>query len=67
MERAQLLAAHTEAIIHLYCANVVTSGETIVELTNSQIGMGNLHSTLACAGGVQAAVLACVDESESRM
>ena len=61
LEKGQLLAAHTDAFVHLYCTNVVTNGEVVVELTNNQLGMGNLHSTLPCSGAVLAAVLACVE------
>lgn len=62
VEYGQLLSAHTNAFIHLYETNVVTSGEVVVEITNNQLGMGKLHSTLPCAGAVMAAVLACVEE-----
>ena len=41
--------------------SVVTGGEVIVELTNSQLGMGALHSVIPTSGAVMAAVLACVE------
>ncbi len=63
LDAAQNLAAHTTALIHIYEANVVTSGEVIVEVTNNQVGMGNLHSTLPVCGAVISAVLACVEEN----
>ena len=40
---------------------MVTSGEVIVELTNTQLGMGGLHSVIPTSGAVMAAVLACVE------
>ena len=65
LENGQLLAAHTEALVHLYETNVVTNGEVVVEVSNNQLGMGNLHSTQPCAGAIMAAVLACVrDQGE---
>ena len=60
MEQAQKLAAHTKAFINLHEMNVVTNGEVVVEISNNQLGMGNLHSTLQVCGSVTAAVLACV-------
>ena len=65
LEHAQKLCAHTSAFVHLYETNTVTSGEVVLEITNTQIGMGNLHSTLACSGAVTAAVLACLDPRQS--
>ncbi|XP_064399991.1 uncharacterized protein LOC135346330 isoform X2 [Halichondria panicea] len=62
LDAAQNLAAHTTALIHIYEANVVTSGEVIVEVTNNQVGMGNLHSTLPVCAAVVSAVLACVED-----
>ena len=62
LEQGQLLSAHTNAFVHLYETNVVTNGEIIVEITNNQLGMGSLHSTLPCAGAITAAVLACAEE-----
>ena len=62
LENGQLLAAHTEALVHLYETNVVTNGEMVVEVTNNQLGMGNLHSVHPCAGAIMAAVLACVND-----
>ena len=41
--------------------SVVTGGEVIVELTNTQLGMGALHSVIPTSGAVMAAVLACVE------
>ena len=61
LAQGQLLAAHTEAFVHLYEPNVVTSGELIVEVANNQMGMGVLHSTLPTSGAVVAAVLGCVE------
>lgn len=63
LEQAQKLAAHTKAFISLHETNVVTNGEIIVEISNNQLGMGNLHSTLQVCGSVAAAVLACVKPS----
>lgn len=60
LEQAQKLAAHTKAFINLYETNVITNGEIVVEISNNQLGMGNLHSTLQVCGSVAAAVLACV-------
>ena len=60
LEHAQKLAAHTKAFIGLHETNVVTNGEVIVEISNNQLGMGNLHSSLQVCGAVAAAVLACV-------
>ena len=40
---------------------MVTGGEVIVELTNTQLGMGALHSVIPTSGAVMAAVLACVE------
>jgi hypothetical protein len=60
LEQAQKLAAHTKAFISLHETNVVTNGEVIVEISNNQLGMGNLHSTLQVCGSVAAAVLGCV-------
>lgn len=65
MEYAQKLCAHSSAYVHVYETNVVTSGELVVEITNTQQGMGNLHSTLPCSAAVVAATLACVDKSNS--
>ena len=62
LENGQLLAAHTDSLVHLYETNVVTNGEMVVEISNNQLGMGNLHSIQPCAGAVMAAVLACVEE-----
>lgn len=63
LEQAQKLAAHTKAFISLHETNVVTNGEIIVEISNNQLGMGNLPSTLQVCGSVAAAVLACVKPS----
>ena len=63
LEQAQKLAAHTKAFINLHETNVVTNGEIVVEISNNQLGMGNLHSTLQVCGSVAAAVLACVKPS----
>lgn len=60
LEQGQKLAAHTNAFIHLYETNLLTSGEVVVQINNSQLGMEKLHSTLACSGAVVAAVLGCV-------
>ena len=60
LEHAQKLAAHTKAYIGLHETNVVTNGEVIVEISNNQLGMGNLHSSLQVCGAVAAAVLGCV-------
>ena len=60
LEQAQKLAAHTKAFISLHETNVVTNGEIIVEISNNQLGMGNLPSTLQVCGSVAAAVLGCV-------
>ena len=67
LAQGQLLAAHTEAFVHLYEMNVVTGGEVIVELTNTQLGMGGLHSVMPTSGAVMAAVLACVEEKGLHM
>ena len=40
---------------------MITGGEVIVELTNTQLGMGALHSVIPTSGAVMAAVLACVE------
>lgn len=65
LEQAQKLAAHTKAFISLYETNVVTNGEVVVEISNNQLGMGNLHATLQVCSSIAAAVLACVKaESE---
>ena len=40
---------------------MVTGGEVIVELTNTQLGMSALHSVMPTPGAVMAAVLACVE------
>lgn len=61
LAQGQLLAAHTDAFVHLYEMSVVTGGEVIVELTNSQMGMGALHSVIPTSGAIMAAVLACVE------
>lgn len=61
LAQGQLLAAHTDAFVHLYEMNVVTGGEVIVELTNTQLGMSALHSVMPTSGAVMAAVLACVE------
>ena len=63
LDQAQRLAAYTDAFVHLYETNVVTNGEMVAEITNNQVGMGNLHSTLACSGAICAAVLGCVEGS----
>ena len=60
LEQAQKLAAHTKAFISLHETNVVTNGEIVVDISNNQIGMGNLHSTLQVCGSIAAAVLGCV-------
>lgn len=64
-EHAQKLCVHSSTFVHLYETNTVTSGDKVLEITNSQIGMGNLHSTLGCCAAVSAAVLACIDPEES--
>ncbi len=64
-EYAQKLCARTSTFVHLYETNTVTSGDIVLEIKNPQIGMGNLHSTLACSAGVTAAVLACIDPEHS--
>ena len=61
LEYAQKLSVYSTSYIHLYETNVVTSGEEVVEISNTQIGMGNLHSTLPCSAAIMSAVLACVD------
>jgi hypothetical protein len=61
LEYAQKLCVHSGSFVHLYETNVVTSGELVVEITNTQLGMGNVHSALPCSAGIIAAVLACVD------
>lgn len=67
LEYAQKLCTYTSSYVHLYEANVVTSGELVVEVSNNQTGMGNLHSTLPCSAAIVAAVVACVDlEEEDR-
>lgn len=61
LEYAQKLCVYSGSYVHLYETNVITSGELVVEIFNSQLGMGNLHSTLPCSAGIMAAVLSCVD------
>ena len=63
LEYAQKLSAYSTAMVHIYETNVVTSGELVVEITNTQQGMGNLHSTLPCSAAIVAATLACADNS----
>lgn len=67
LEHAQRLCVYTSSFVHLYEANVVTSGEVVVEIANTQLGMGNLHSTLPCSAAVMAAVLACVNLEEDNV
>ena len=62
LEMAGKLAAQSRSIVHLYETNTHTSGETILEINNTQLGMHKLHSTVQCAGCVLAAVLACIDD-----
>ena len=67
LEYAQKLCVYSGSFVHLYETNVVTSGELVVEIFNSQMGVGNLHSTLPCSAGIMAAVLACAElEKEQR-
>lgn len=64
---AQKLCAYSGSFVHLYEANVVTSGELVTEIFNTQLGMGNLHSTLPCSAAIIAAVIACVNlEDDNR-
>ncbi len=65
LEHAQKLCTYSDSLVHLYETSVVTNGEMVVEINNSQLGMGNLHSTLACSGAIVAAVLSCVDLEEA--
>lgn len=62
LDMAVKLAAQSRVFVHLYETNTVTSGEFVLEINNSQLGMGNLHSTVQIAGSILAAVLACIDE-----
>ncbi len=64
LENAQKLCTYSSAFIHLYETNTLTSGELVVEITNIQMGMGNIHSALTCSAAVMAAVIACVDLEE---
>ncbi len=61
LENAHKLCTYSSAFVHLYETNTLTSGEQVVEINNTQLGMGNLHSILTCSAAVLAAVLACVD------
>ncbi len=62
-DSAQNLAARTGALIHVYEERMVTNGEVIVEVCNTNIGMNHLHSVLPVCGAVVSSVLACVDGS----
>ena len=61
LENAHKLCTYSSSFVHLYETNTLTSGELFVEIDNTQLGMGNLHSTLTCSAAITAAVLACVD------
>ena len=65
LQFAHKLCAETTAFVHLYETNTVTSGEVVMEIKNCQVGMGNLHSTLACSAAVAAAVMACINPEQS--
>jgi len=65
LQFAQKVCARASAFVHLYETNTVTSGEVVLEITNTQVGMGNLHSTLACSAAVTAAVIACINPEQS--
>lgn len=67
LEYAQKLCVHSGSYVHLYETNVVTSGELVVEIQNSQYGIGNLHSTLPCSAGILAAVLSCVNLAKDQI
>lgn len=62
LDMAGKLAAQSGCYVHLYETNTLTSGEFILEINNTQLGMQYLHSSVQCAGSILAAVLACVDE-----
>lgn len=64
LENAQKLCTYSNAFIHLYETNTLTSGEEVIEISNTQLGMGNLHSAMTCSAAVMAAVIACVDLEE---
>ena len=61
LENAHKLCTYSSSFVHLYETNTLTSGEQVVEIDTTQLGMGNLHSTLTCSGAIMAAALACVD------
>ena len=65
LDMAGKLAAQTGAFVHLYETNTLTSGEQILEINNSQLGMNNLHSIVPCSAAIIATVLAGVDDQGS--
>ena len=66
MEYAQKLCSYSFSFVHLYETNMVTSGELVAEIHNTQLGMRGLHSTLPCSGAVIAAALACADNGSGK-
>lgn len=56
------LAAHQSCFIHLFEINALTCGEFFIEINNAQFGMENLHSTVTCAAGIIASLIACVED-----
>ncbi len=62
VESGRLLAAQHSCFVHMYEVNTVTCGEFFIEVTNSQLGMVNIHSTVQCLASIFAATFACVEE-----
>lgn len=62
IECGRRLAAQNDCYVHMFEVNTLTCGEFFIEITNSQLGMDNLHSVVQCAAGVTMATLACIDD-----
>jgi len=58
---AQKLGAHTNATINIFERGLLTDGETVVEVENSQLGFKKVHSLLPVCGAIVGAVLACIE------
>ena len=62
VESGRQLASHHNCFVHMFEVNTVTCGEFFIEITNTQLGMENLHSVVQCAAGISASVFSCVEE-----
>lgn len=62
IKHGQRIAAEFNCTVMFHDLNLLTSGELIVDINTSQVGMQNIHAHVQCMSAITAVVMGIVDE-----